>query len=822
MKKLFYAMVATVMCCSYFTACSKDKQKNETLSSDNVQVWSCDASIKVLQKFLNEETGEALPVEEGYYDGIKQEPEISIAMLRGEYESGQVIITPNVDINYYNATISDLKLVNGEAVISAETSIDIYHERYMPVEASHSNTNVPAGYYPDALVPMHAVVEYEHNKIKANENQGVYITVESGVEQEVGVYEGCLTLDFKDFVQTIPVSVNVLDATVSQATHLKSIYLSRWNYMQGELDTSKRAYDAYYDALKEYRLATSLDKQNSFTEEGIKNFVEMAYEELQDPRLSCIGIPLEGSAGQRFNVTTFKKYLRAIAEKSFETDFNMFERMAVYNAHLDEPLNTKVNAQVIIDSCTNFNKALNSIADEYEANASITANNKTEIIASLRKIPHIITTHKVPAYEGYIDTYCPLYSLLNTEEQRQQYFNDPAFKELWWYGCNNPVSPYVTFHLENENTVGARLLGWMSAEYGISGILNWAVNEYGAKEDYFNYDSAYKGTGPYMEGMLFYPGGQYGLDEPIPTLRINALRDGIEEYELLYALKQKYATLGLDFNNFVASLTGNLYSGAQVIAQVENLVDARKTLLDASIAMNGPAQLCLVDSKDLGNGTVETTIYAKSGYELKNNGKVLTGGMPNGEGMLYTITSKLDNDVNSLKIEYVVDGKTYSYTKLLPGKASVISAAEFYQGFKKDTASVTSTLVTGESIGLSGQAAKLEIGAQALDYQMFAFENKSVFSKLKENVNKVVFAFYNDSEEDFTLTMDVKYTKQKLYLSIPEVVLTSKKMTYIEMPLLNIDWEKYGEIGHIRFTCGNQEGQPARMLYLKDIVVYDK
>jgi hypothetical protein len=412
---------------------------------------------------------------------------------------------------------------------------------------------------------------------------------------------------------------------------------------------------------------------------------------------------------------------------------------------------------------------------------------------------------------------------LNTEEQRQQYFNDPAFKELWWYGCNNPVSPYVTFHLENENTVGARLLGWMSAEYGISGILNWAVNEYGAKEDYFNYDSAYKGTGPYMEGMLFYPGGQYGLDEPIPTLRINALRDGIEEYELLYALKQKYATLGLDFNNFVASLTGNLYSGAQVIAQVGNFVDARKTLLDASLALNGPAQVLLIDSKDLGNGTVETKIFAKAGYELKNHGVTLTGGEPKGDGLIYTIVSTLDQVVNTLKIEYEADGKTYLYEKSLPGRVQVINAAEFYQGFKKDASSVTATMVDGATIGLSGQGqfAKLEIG-EPDDYQTIILKADDIFSKLDSNINKITFALYNASEQDFTIMLDVKYKKQKLYKSMSEVVLASKQITYIEIPLLNINWEKSGAMDHIRFSFGNREDQLTKTLYVKDIIIFDK
>lgn len=822
MKKLLCMFVTGVMFFSCFSGCA-DAQTTQKLSADNVDVWSCDASIKVIQNLIDEKTGETKPVSEGYYDGIKQEPHITIDMLRGEYESGQIIITPKVDVEYYNAEISDLKLVDGDAVISAQENIDVYHERYMPVQASHSNTNVPGGYYPDALVPMDAIVEYEHNKIKANENQGVYVTVESMIDQQVGKYVGELTLDFKTFTKKIPVTVNVLDAEVSPATHLKSAYSAKWNFEQGELDTTQRAYDAYFDTLKEYRLATGI-RNASASANGAAEFAELAYQELQDVRLSCVNIPIFGQMGQSFDMGWMEYYLIAIAKKCFEEEYNMFERMYVYNGLMDEPINTKVNVTLLQNCCTNFNNLLNELADQYAADTTITAANKDEIIASLRKIPHVFTTHKILAFEGYIDTYCPIYSMLNTEQQREEYFNDPAFKELWWYGCNNPLNPYVTFHLETENTIGARLLGWMSAEYDISGILNWSVNNYNTHEDYFDYDSAHRGTGPYGEGLLFYPGGQYGLDAPIPSIRLSAVRDGIEEYELLYALKQKYTELGLDFGDFASNLTDNLYSGAQVIAQVGNFVDARKTLLDASLALNGPAQVLLIDSKDLGNGTVETKIFAKAGYELKNHGVTLTGGEPKGDGLIYTIVSTLDQVVNTLKIEYEADGKTYVYEKSLPGRVQVINAAEFYQGFKKDASSVTATMVDGATIGLSGQGqfAKLEIGKPDDDYQTIILKADDVFSKLDSNINKITFALYNASEQDFTITLDVKYEKQKLYTSMSEVVLASKQITYIEIPLLNINWEKSGAMDHIRFSFGNREDQLTKTLYVKDIIIFDK
>jgi hypothetical protein len=133
-------------------------------------------------------------------------------------------------------------------------------------------------------------------------------------------------------------------------------------------------------------------------------------------------------------------------------------------------------------------------------------------------------------------------------------------------------------------------------------------------------------------------------------------------------------------------------------------------------------------------------------------------------------------------------------------------------------------MVDGATIGLSGQGqfAKLEIGKPDDDYQTIILKADDIFSKLDSNINKITFALYNASEQDFTITLDVKYKKQKLYKSMSEVVLASKQITYIEIPLLNINWEKSGAMDHIRFSFGNREDQLTKTLYVKDIIVFDK
>ena len=75
-------ILALVMSFSCFSSCGK-KDPN-SVSADNVDIWGCHASIKVLQSFLDkngEEYNDAT-----YYDDVKQDAKVSIVMARGEYE----------------------------------------------------------------------------------------------------------------------------------------------------------------------------------------------------------------------------------------------------------------------------------------------------------------------------------------------------------------------------------------------------------------------------------------------------------------------------------------------------------------------------------------------------------------------------------------------------------------------------------------------------------------------------------------------------------------------------------------------------------------
>ena len=202
LKKIIIYILSVLMIFS--TGCGKDNDKNNSVKAEDVVLWGCPSTEKVLKD---------KPIED--YLGIMTEPEIQILMAKNEYENGQIIISAKENVPYYNASISDLALEGGDAVISKE-NIDVLVAKYLTVNITYQTNGAPKGSYPDALVPMSAIDKFEENKISEDTNQAIYIRVQTSLEQPAGIYKGTLSINFSSFVESVPVIVSVMEVAVSE------------------------------------------------------------------------------------------------------------------------------------------------------------------------------------------------------------------------------------------------------------------------------------------------------------------------------------------------------------------------------------------------------------------------------------------------------------------------------------------------------------------------------------------------------------------------------------------------------------------------------
>ena len=73
---------------------------------------------------------------------------------------------------------------------------------------------------------------------------------------------------------------------------------------------------------------------------------------------------------------------------------------------------------------------------------------------------------------------------------------------------------------------------------GATGFLYWHVSYYDATGNTtYTMRCPFSKTGP-GDGILIYPGSAYNQLDPIPSIRLLNMRDGIEEYQLLTMLNE--------------------------------------------------------------------------------------------------------------------------------------------------------------------------------------------------------------------------------------------------------------------------------------------
>ncbi len=146
---------------------------------------------------------------------------------------------------------------------------------------------------------------------------------------------------------------------------------------------------------------------------------------------------------------------------------------------------------------------------------------------------------------GAVDIWCPLFSLHHQDSAAKR---QALGETIWTYTalCQGPPTPWwhIDFPLLNY-----RVPAWMAWRDGMKGLLYWGGMSYWPQtDDPWTQAPFYTGSGrPQQgrkgivfngEGSLVYPARAVGYDGVVPTIRLKALRDGIDDYEYLALLQR--------------------------------------------------------------------------------------------------------------------------------------------------------------------------------------------------------------------------------------------------------------------------------------------
>jgi hypothetical protein len=135
---------------------------------------------------------------------------------------------------------------------------------------------------------------------------------------------------------------------------------------------------------------------------------------------------------------------------------------------------------------------------------------------------------------GSVDVWCP--QPQEYEKHRARFEAQRALGDrVWFYTCCTPGGPWLN-RLMDQELLRPALLGWGAALYDLDGVLHWGLNCYRPGQDPFQQSVVAHGADAFLpagDTHVVYP----GADGPWSSLRLEAQREGFEDYELLRLLR---------------------------------------------------------------------------------------------------------------------------------------------------------------------------------------------------------------------------------------------------------------------------------------------
>ncbi|MBI4341154.1 MAG: DUF4091 domain-containing protein [Candidatus Omnitrophica bacterium] len=443
--------------------------------------------------------------ERGEIPGAHLNP-AQISLARNEYEAIQLVLHSELgELRQVRIEPGPLTHVGGQGTIPPDaiswSPVGFVKTRQPGYMVSH------VGWWPD---PLPAATPFD---VKRGWTQPVWVTIYTPPGTPAGEYRGVITIRADNAAPTtIELAVHVWDFDLPQIPTLKTafdVYLNRlqsgysqffpqwwqrWEPRQEELA------ERFYDDLLRHRLSPILNAD-------LSDPAQLALvKRLRQRGLSAFAV---GRHGGSFN-NEWPKDDAALAELEpvYRRYAHELEQAGLLEAHYvytyDEPELGLARAE--------------------EAGRMIrAASPKLKNLLVLYDAPHVGTLQQ------WLEPFDIVVLRNVTFEPIRADSLKRLGKEVWLY-VSGPKPPFPTLVIDYP-AMAYRILPWMCWKYGLSGLLYWSVN-YWTTDPYKDpMNTQWEQNG---NGSLYYP----GPDGPVPSLRLEVLRDGLEDYEYLARLRQ--------------------------------------------------------------------------------------------------------------------------------------------------------------------------------------------------------------------------------------------------------------------------------------------
>lgn len=569
-------------------------------------------------------------------DSVKSVASVKILAARNGYECGQFLIFGNENVSY-DVSVSNLHSKSGGEF--SASNISVFAEKYIYIDRNWHTNGLPTGNYPDALLPLDVAREYGETQIDAGKNKGVWLEFYIPEDQAPGVYIGTVTVT-AGRCYSIPVELEVLNIKIPGNMHVQSLMHTNYEHMSHyEKGDMLQIYQNYLQYLLKHRIC-----QTEFIRTADTDKYAQKVAALYDQGFNTFGIPTKE---QKFDgYTSFsdeglEKYLYSLAMKSLECGKDLVRCAVFYDWQIDEPFCVKYPPGKVQLSVFRFAEVTDKLAKKCAAMPEFDTAFGKQIVRSITGISHIITdfyesprTRKIAKidkdgkpyqYDMGKVTLCPPYDGYDTTTLSDPY---EACQKRWWYGCNCPNAPYVSYHIDDA-VYSPRLVGNMMARFGITGTLYWVnnisteINTTGSPlflED--PYQTAHRGFGANGDGAFLYPGAFYGLDGPVGSIRVKQIREGHQDWEILTQTQHRYAQCGKSFWPIYDRQMASLAHGTKIDSIYGDYDILHQSLMRLSeAALSSLGAYITVDTDDYG---VRYTLQTQTECEVAVDGCSVT------------------------------------------------------------------------------------------------------------------------------------------------------------------------------------------------------
>ena len=829
MKKISKILLGMGVLATVLSGCSANNSSQSSVlgTAPDVEVWGAYSTAKVIQD------------PDYNVNHKKLAAAIDVASCLGEEEDGQLIITANERVDWYSLQTSELKTADGDVFSTDNIWVynQFYHEIYLKSQGRVQNEEFyPLGFTPDALAPQAGSERNKENFIEAGKNQGITVTFNVPTDQKPGVYTGEFTLIIDGYKKSVPVRLTVwnIDNTYTHG----HTWVDTWSpSSNGSLDSIN--YSGVQRGIMESEYNYWVSKRINpmripYFLDGPEGWAEGVVKLWDNPRFNSF--VFDDMQGDKDRI---KRYVTALVNVADRDQINYVEAAAFYEKECDEPPPGSERMRLCELWLNNTMEALEEIATAVENDETMFSENaqlKAEVCASIRGIPFLITA----PYENLTDNIlattngiCPQFDAYSSPERRAWY---EAQKEegnftTGWYTAMFPTYPMPS-HAIDDYSLGLRVSGWMRKDFNIDGYLNWDGNMQGwSGNPFYSGNDQYEdvlrlylvGSAMFLngDGFFTYPGQRYDLETPVGSIRMNALRDMQEDYDMITVFEEQYDALvkkyGANKDTFnpdllLKTLYDSLYEDLIYYTEEELVLEAREKLASW---MEGMQESSLLFNYEKKGENVIVSLYSDAD-ELYINGLKTTGTGAK-YGKFYQRMLALEDGETQISVRAVKDGKSYTYV--------------YGVGSKNYTALQANTL-TAEMVTLSkGSSYDAQTGVFTMksggdsyaDQLTFRVQAKVPFrqSIAKDSMDSLYLDFFNENDFDVKVRFGY-YSGTSMFMVQDYIVKAGEMLTFTDLRVNKTDkWNKSSIDGFVLVFDNMNDKQvlyPDRKFRIGDVV----